>query len=79
LAWYHASFCLHFLENHYGYSLVTNNLDNGEGSLRTVIKNARAGDIIRFSSSLASQTIRLTSGGITLIKISQSMALASQI
>ncbi|HZG39612.1 MAG TPA: hypothetical protein VEZ50_13090 [Nodosilinea sp.] len=48
--------------------LVTNNLDNGEGSLRTAIKNARAGDIIRFSSSLASQTIRLTSGGINIDK-----------
>lgn len=48
--------------------LVTKSVDSGEGSLRTAIKNARSGDIIKFSSSLASQTIRLTSGGISIDK-----------
>jgi hypothetical protein len=41
---------------------VTNNLDSGKGSLRADISKAHNGDTIVFASSLAGQTINLTSG-----------------
>ncbi|MBD1938885.1 choice-of-anchor Q domain-containing protein [Microcoleus sp. FACHB-68] len=40
---------------------VTTNADSGVGSLREAIASAQAGDTIQFSSSLANQTISLTS------------------
>ena len=40
---------------------VTNNADNGIGSLRHAIYTAQSGDIIQFDSSLANQTITLDS------------------
>ena len=39
---------------------VLNNLDSGAGSLRDAIAQAKRGDTITFSSSLAGQTITLT-------------------
>jgi Domain of unknown function (DUF4347)/Domain of unknown function (DUF4114) len=47
---------------------VTSNADSGAGSLRQVIANAVAGDTITFASSLAYQTITLTSGQLTINK-----------
>ena len=46
--------------------LVTNTNDSGAGSLREVISTADAGDTILFATSLAGQTITLTSGQISL-------------
>ncbi|MEG4632119.1 DUF4347 domain-containing protein, partial [Microcoleus sp. AR_TQ3_B6] len=46
--------------------LVTNNRDNGSGSLRAAIASARAGDTITFSPLLALQTITLTSGQLNI-------------
>jgi predicted outer membrane repeat protein len=40
--------------------------DSGQGSLRAAIAAAKSGDTIQFASSLANQTIRLTSGQITI-------------
>jgi hypothetical protein len=48
---------------------VTNNLDSGKGSLRADVSKANKGDTIVFASSLAGQTINLTSGEL-LIKAS---------
>ncbi|BAZ70394.1 hypothetical protein NIES4106_51870 [Fischerella sp. NIES-4106] len=47
---------------------VTNNADNGEGSLRVALESAQAGDIIQFDPSLANQTITLTSGELPITK-----------
>jgi predicted outer membrane repeat protein len=40
---------------------VTSNANSGQGSLREAIASAQAGDTIQFASSLANQTITLTS------------------
>jgi hypothetical protein len=45
---------------------VTNNLDSGKGSLRADISKAHNGDTIVFASSLAGQTINLTSGELLI-------------
>jgi parallel beta-helix repeat protein len=47
---------------------VTNNADGGAGSLRQAIASAAAGDTIQFASSLANQTITLTSGQLNVTK-----------
>jgi Ca2+-binding RTX toxin-like protein len=47
---------------------VTNNADSGAGSLRQAIASAAAGDTIQFASSLANQTITLTSGQLNVTK-----------
>jgi len=47
---------------------VTNNADSGVGSLRQAIADAAAGDTIQFASSLANQTISLTSGQLNVTK-----------
>ncbi len=47
---------------------VANNADSGVGSLRQAIADAAAGDTILFASSLANQTITLTSGQLTINK-----------
>jgi Ca2+-binding RTX toxin-like protein len=47
---------------------VTNLNDTGAGSLRATIAAANAGDTIQFSSSLAGQTITLTSGQLVVNK-----------
>src|SRR5262245_19554404 len=56
------------LEDRTGLSTltVTNNLDSGAGSLRAAIKAASSGDTIVFDSSLAGQTITLTSGELAI-------------
>ena len=49
--------------------LVTNNNDNGNGSLRQAIEdanNTRGADIIEFEAQLSSQTISLTTGELTI-------------
>ncbi|MBW3587247.1 MAG: DUF4347 domain-containing protein, partial [Cyanobacteria bacterium 0813] len=47
---------------------VTNTNDSGPGSLRSAIASAVAGDTIQFASTLASQTITLTSGQLVINK-----------
>jgi len=47
---------------------VTSTADNGAGSLRAAIAQAQAGDTIKFASSLANQTITLTSGQLEVEK-----------
>lgn len=47
---------------------VTSIADSGSGSLREAIATAQAGDTIQFDSSLANQTITLTSGQIDIPK-----------
>jgi hypothetical protein len=47
---------------------VSNNNDSGPGSLRNAIASAAGGDTIQFASSLASQTITLTSGQLFINK-----------
>ncbi|HAZ49842.1 MAG TPA: hypothetical protein DDW76_37855 [Cyanobacteria bacterium UBA11369] len=47
---------------------VTNNNDSGSGSLRQAITSAAPGTTIRFSPTLANQTINLTSGQFNLDK-----------
>lgn len=47
---------------------VTTNADSGAGSLRQAIANAKAGDTIEFSSTLANKTITLTSGQLSINK-----------
>jgi hypothetical protein len=47
---------------------VTSTADNGAGSLRAAIAQAQAGDTIQFDSSLANQTITLTSGQLVVDK-----------
>ncbi|MEP6515906.1 DUF4347 domain-containing protein, partial [Microcoleus vaginatus] len=47
---------------------VTNNNDSGPGSLRDAIASAAADDTIEFASTLASQTITLTSGQLVINK-----------
>ncbi|MBW4591560.1 MAG: hypothetical protein KME46_01195 [Brasilonema angustatum HA4187-MV1] len=47
---------------------VTSNADNGAGSLREAIAQAKSGDTIQFGSNLANQTINLTSGELTVDK-----------
>jgi hypothetical protein len=47
---------------------VSNNLDNGVGSLRAEITAAHSGDTIIFASSLNGQTINLTSGELLIKK-----------
>ncbi|MEQ9371187.1 MAG: DUF4114 domain-containing protein [Coleofasciculus chthonoplastes F3-SA18-01] len=47
---------------------VTSAADNGAGSLRAAIAQAQAGDTIKFASSLANQTITLTSGQLEVDK-----------
>ncbi|NMG06777.1 hemolysin [Brasilonema sp. UFV-L1] len=49
-----------------GTITVTSNADNGAGSLREAIAQAQSGDTIQFDSSLANQTITLTSGQLTV-------------
>ncbi|MBD2383863.1 beta strand repeat-containing protein [Cylindrospermum sp. FACHB-282] len=45
---------------------VTNSQDSGPGSLRDALANAQAGDTIEFASSLANETITLTSGQLSI-------------
>ena len=45
---------------------VTSIADNGTGSLRAAIAQAQSGDTIQFASSLANQTITLTSGELDI-------------
>lgn len=45
---------------------VTSVADNGAGSLRAAIAQAQTGDTIQFASTLANQTITLTSGEIEI-------------
>ena len=47
---------------------VMNNHDSGSGSLRATIAAASSGDTIKFASSLIGQTIKLTSGELTITK-----------
>ncbi|MEQ9235281.1 DUF4114 domain-containing protein [Coleofasciculus sp. E2-BRE-01] len=47
---------------------VTSAADSGAGSLRAAIAQAQAGDTIQFDSSLANQTITLTSGQLEVDK-----------
>ena len=47
---------------------VTSNADSGSGSLREAIASASSGDTIVFDSSLANQTITLTSGQLEIDK-----------
>ena len=47
---------------------VTNSNDSGAGSLREAIATAETGDTIKFNSSLANQTITLTSGQLDIDK-----------
>ncbi len=47
---------------------VRNNNDSGAGSLREAIATAEAGDTIKFNSSLANQTITLSSGQLDIDK-----------
>ncbi|HSF76256.1 MAG TPA: DUF4347 domain-containing protein, partial [Microcoleus sp.] len=47
---------------------VTNTNDSGPGSLREAIASAAAGDTIQFASTLAGQTITLTSGQLVINK-----------
>ncbi|MEQ9000330.1 MAG: DUF4114 domain-containing protein [Coleofasciculus sp. B1-GNL1-01] len=47
---------------------VTSAADSGAGSLRAAIAQAQAGDTIQFDSSLANQTITLTSGQLEINK-----------
>ncbi|NEQ41257.1 MAG: DUF4347 domain-containing protein [Okeania sp. SIO3I5] len=47
---------------------VTNNNDDGTGSLREAIATAQSGDTIEFSPSLANQTITLISGQLEIDK-----------
>src|SRR5262249_54020117 len=47
---------------------VTNNADDGPGSLRTAITDAQSGDQIVFDPSLNGQTITLTSGQLAITK-----------
>ncbi len=42
--------------------------DNGKGSLRDALASAKDGDTIKFASSLANQTIKLTSGELKILK-----------
>ena len=46
--------------------VVTNRLDTGSGSLRTTVANAANGDSIIFHTSIASDSIVLTSGAIII-------------
>ena len=48
--------------------LVMNTNDDGDGSLRSMCACAEEGDTIRFDSSLASQTILITSSRIEIVK-----------
>jgi predicted outer membrane repeat protein len=45
---------------------VTNTADSGEGSLRSALESAKAGDTIQFDSSLANKTIKLTNGELPI-------------
>ncbi len=45
---------------------VLNTQDSGAGSLRDAVSQAQPGDIIQFSTTLANQTITLTSGEIVI-------------
>jgi predicted outer membrane repeat protein len=47
---------------------VTNNLDSGHGSLRAEIGAAKSGDVINFAPGLSGQTIKLTSGELSINK-----------
>ena len=47
---------------------VTNNLDDGAGSLRADVKAAKNGDTINFAPSLDGQSITLTSGELVIDK-----------
>jgi hypothetical protein len=47
---------------------VSSTADNGEGSLRNAIAEAKSGDTIQFDSNLANKTITLTSGQLTVDK-----------
>jgi hypothetical protein len=49
-----------------GVITVTNNNDSGAGSLRQALEDAQDGDTIQFASTLANQTITLTSGQIEI-------------
>jgi hypothetical protein len=46
--------------------IVTSNLDSGPGSLRADIAAANSGDTIEFAPGLAGQTIRLTTGELSI-------------
>jgi hypothetical protein len=58
------------LEDRYTLSTlsVLNAQDNGPGSLREAVKDARDGDTIVFAPSVAGQTIALTSSQLTITK-----------
>lgn len=45
---------------------VTSIADNGTGSLRAAIAQSQSGDTIQFASTLANQTITLTSGELDI-------------
>ena len=47
---------------------VTTAADSGAGSLRDAIASAKAGDTIKFASTLANKVIKLTSGQISITK-----------
>src|SRR5262249_53928715 len=47
---------------------VQNTLESGPGSLRDTIAVAHSGDTIKFASSVFGQTIKLTSGELTIDK-----------
>src|SRR5262245_15806818 len=61
---------LEVLEDRTALSTLTvlNAADNGQGSLRDAIKDASSGDTIVFDSSLAGQTITLTSHQLSIKK-----------
>jgi hypothetical protein len=48
--------------------MVTNNHDNGPGSLRATIAAAASGDTIAFSAKVSGMTITLTSGELAISK-----------
>src|SRR3712207_3389879 len=47
---------------------VTSQTDSGPGSLRQAIASAKAGDTIKFASSLSNKTITLSSGQLAVNK-----------
>lgn len=66
LAAYFAAAALVVPDARAGVLTVTNANDGGSGSLRSVVGHAKDGDTIVFDSSLAGQTITLTSGEIVI-------------
>ncbi|MBO9702849.1 MAG: T9SS type A sorting domain-containing protein [Sporocytophaga sp.] len=58
--------CVAGYNSYAGHTIVTNNSDNGPGSLRQAIASSASGDTITFSPSLNNNTITLTSGVMTI-------------